>query len=187
MQEFFANFVSGAIILFERPVRVGDIVTVGDISGRVTRINLRATTILDWDRKELIVPNKEFITGRVVNWTLTDQTARIVLPIGVAYGSNIARALELLLQCARSHPLVLQDPEPSAFFVEFGSSSLNLKLFCFLPNRDNYMKVVTELHLAIEKAFQEAGIAISYPQLDVHLDMKRGERRAESGRQKAEG
>lgn len=187
LQEFFANFVSGAIILFERPVRVGDIVTVGDISGRVTRINLRATTILDWDRKELIVPNKEFITGRVVNWTLTDQTARIVLPIGVAYGSNIARALELLLQCARSHPLVLQDPEPSAFFVEFGSSSLNLKLFCFLPNRDNYMKVVTELHLAIEKAFQEAGIAISYPQLDVHLDMKRGERRAESGRQKAEG
>ncbi len=97
MQEIFANFVSGLILLFERPLRAGDVVTVGDVTGTVVQIKTRATTIQDWDRKELVVPNKEPITGRLLNWTLTDTVNRLVIQVGVAYGSNIAQVRSLLL------------------------------------------------------------------------------------------
>ena len=106
LQEIFANFVSGIIILFERPIRVGDVVTVGGIEGRVTQLRMRATTIQDWDRRELLIPNKEFITGSVVNWTLSDPVTRLILPVGIAYGSDTARARKLLVEppCATPKP-----------------------------------------------------------------------------------
>ena len=104
LQEIFANFVSGLIILFERPVRVGDVVTIDNITGVVSRIRMRATTITDRDRKELIIPNKEFITGRVLNWTLTDPVNRVVINVGIAYGSDTQRAAEILLKVAKDHP-----------------------------------------------------------------------------------
>ncbi|MCA9185510.1 MAG: mechanosensitive ion channel, partial [Planctomycetales bacterium] len=116
LQEIFGNFVSGIILLFERPLRVGDIVTLGDTTGVVTRIRMRATTITDWDRKEYVVPNKDLITGTLLNWTLTDQTNRLVIPVGIAYGSDTKLALELLLKAADDHPLVLSDPAPNATF-----------------------------------------------------------------------
>ena len=109
LQEIVANFVSGLIVLFERPFRIGDLVTIGDTSGRVNRIRIRATTILDWDRRELIVPNKEFITGKLINWSLTDQTTRIGVSVGVAYGTDTALVKEILNKIAREHPLVLKE------------------------------------------------------------------------------
>jgi len=169
LQEIFANFVSGLILLFERPIRVGDIVTIGDVSGIVTRIRIRATTVRDWDRKELIVPNKEFITGRLLNWTLTDPMNRIVINVGVAYGSDTERARELLLKVADDHPVVLKDPGPLATFEGFGDSTLNLVLRCFLPDLANRLATIHELHTAVDRAFREAGIEIAFPQRDLHL------------------
>ena len=169
LQEIFANFVSGIILLFERPIRVGDVVTIGDVSGVVTRIRMRATTIRNWERKELIVPNKEFITGRLLNWTLSDSLNRVLIEVGVAYGSDTNRARELLLKVAQDHPLVLEEPEPMATFEAFGESTLNLVLRCFLPDLDNRLASITELYTAIDAAFKEASIEIAFPQRDLHL------------------
>lgn len=169
LQEIFANFVSGLIILFERPIRVGDIVTVDDITGIVSRVRIRATTITNWDRKEYVVPNKEFITGRVLNWTLTDATNRVVVNVGVAYGSNTDRAREILLQVAHENPIVLDDPAPIATFEGFGDSTLNLVLRAYLPNMENRLPVINELHTGVDQAFRAAGIEIAFPQRDLHL------------------
>ncbi len=169
LQEIFANFVSGLIILFERPIRIGDVVTIDGVTGSVSRIQIRATTITDWDRKEYIVPNKEFVTGRLLNWTLSDKTNRIVLNVGVAYGSNTERALSLLLKVVQEHPLILEEPAPLSTFEGFGDSCLNLVLRCYLPNLDNRLKVITELHAAIDTEFRKAGIEIAFPQRDIHV------------------
>jgi potassium efflux system protein len=170
LQEIIANFISGIIILFERPVRVGDIVTVDNIDGVVSRIRIRATTITSWDRKEYIVPNKSFITGNVLNWTLSNPMTRIIINVGIAYGSDTELARELLLQAAKEHPNVLDEPAPMATFEGFGDNALNFLLRCFLPNLDNRIATITDLHFAIDKAFQKAGISIAFPQRDVHMD-----------------
>jgi len=169
LQEIFANFVSGLIILFERPMRIGDTVTVGDITGIVTRIRIRATTIRDWDRKELVVPNKEFITGQLINWTLSDTILRVVVPVGIAYGSDTALAERLLYQVAAEHPYVLEDPKSMVIFTQFGASSLDFELRVYIPSMEHYLKVWHDLHLAIDHAFREAGIEIAFPQRDVHI------------------
>jgi potassium efflux system protein len=169
LQEIFANLVSGLIILFERPVRVGDLVTAGGVTGRVTRMQIRATTITDFDRRELIVPNKKFITDDVMNWTLSDNVNRVVIEVGIAYGSDTARARQLLLRVAQRNPLVLKDPAPSATFDKFAASSLNLTLRCFLPDLDNRLAVIHDLHSAIDREFRQAKIEIAFPQQDLHL------------------
>jgi potassium efflux system protein len=169
LQEIFANFVSGLIILFERPVRVGDVVTVADTTGVISRIRMRATTITNWDRKEFIVPNKEFITGRLLNWTLSDKVNRIVVNVGIAYGSDTTLATDLILKIAREHPLILDEPAPRVAFEEFGASSLNYVLRCFLPDMENRLQVIHELHIAIDREFRQAGIEIAFPQQDVHV------------------
>lgn len=169
LQEIFANFVSGLIILFERPVRVGDVVTVADVSGVVSRIRMRATTITNWDRKEFIVPNKEFITGRLLNWTLSDQVNRVVVNVGIAYGSDTQLAHDLLLRIAQKHPQVLADPPPVVTFDNFGSSSLNFVLRCFLASLEHRLAVTHELHMEIDRAFRASGIEIAFPQQDVHI------------------
>jgi len=170
LQEIVANFISGIILLFERPIRVGDVVTVGDTSGTVTRIQIRATTIRNWDRQELLVPNKEFITGRLLNWSLSDQTTRIKVAVGVAYGSDVQRAMALLDEAAREHEKVLDHPPPSVIFDCFGDNSLNLVLRCFVGAQDDRMPTITALHEAINQKFNDAGLVISFPQRDVHLD-----------------
>ena len=169
LQEIFANFISGLIILFERPVRVGDIVTVGTQEGRITQIRMRATTILDWDRKEIIIPNKEFITARVTNWTLTDQITRLTIPVGIAYGSDTEKARELLLRTAKENPDVLPDPEPHVVFRAFGESSLDFQLRVFLLYREAWIRAIDSLHAEIDTAFREAGIEIAFPQRDIHV------------------
>jgi potassium efflux system protein len=170
LQEIVANFISGIIILFERPIRVGDVVTVGGADGVVTRIQIRATTIRTWDRQELLVPNKEFITGRLLNWSLSDQTTRIKVPVGVAYGSDVEKAMLLMDEVAAENTNVLKEPSPSILFEAFGDNTLNLVLRCFVGAQDVRMTTLTQLHQAINKRFDEAGITIAFPQRDVHLD-----------------
>ncbi|MHC5016930.1 MAG: mechanosensitive ion channel family protein [Planctomycetota bacterium] len=148
---------------------------MGDISGTVTRIRIRATTVTDWDRKELIIPNKEFVTTRINNWSLSDPILRIILPVGVAYGSDTQKATQLLLDVARACQHVLDDPPPRALFLGFGDSSLNLELRVFIPSIDSFLTTRHELHEAIDKAFREAGIEIAFPQRDIHVRSVRSE------------
>jgi potassium efflux system protein len=170
LQEIVANFISGLIILFERPIRVGDVVTVGDTDGIVTRIQIRATTIRTWDRQELLVPNKEFITGRLLNWSLSDQITRIRIPVGVAYGSDVQLAMAQMLEAAQHHRLVLRDPPPHTIFTAFGDSTLNLELRAFVGNQDDRLPVISQLHEAIYARFNQQGIVIAFPQRDIHID-----------------
>jgi len=172
LQEIVANFISGLIILFERPVRVGDIVTIGDTTGVVTNIRIRATTIRNWDKQELLVPNKEFITGRLLNWTLTDQQNRLTIPVGVEYGSDTKRALELLTRIADEHERVLKDPAPLISFEAFGDNALTLVLRAYMDSLDGRIGVITELHQRIYDTFNAEGIGIAFPQRDVHLYTK---------------
>ena len=170
LREIIANFVSGLIILIERPVRVGDMVTVGNQSGTVTRIQIRATTLRTWDRQELLVPNKDFIAAHVLNWSLSDEVIRIFLTVGVAYGSDVEQALRLIEEAAVEHAEVLPDPEPLVTFEQFGDNALVLGLRCFVPDLDNRLQVQTELFRAINRKFNEARIVIAFPQRDLHLD-----------------
>jgi potassium efflux system protein len=170
LQEIVANFISGLIILFERPIRVGDVLTIGESSGTVTKIQIRATTIRDWDGKELLVPNKEFVTGRLLNWTLSDTTNRIVIDVGIAYGSDVKKAMALLEKVVNENPAVLNEPVPNILFTQFGDNALQLSLRCFLASLEDRLKRISELHQQIYSAFNEAGIVIAFPQLDVHLD-----------------
>ena len=170
LQEIVANFISGIIILFERPIRVGDVVSVGDTDGTVSRIQIRATTIRNWDRQELLVPNKEFITGRLLNWSLSDQTTRIKIPVGLAYGGDVQKAMSLMDEAARENDKVLEEPPHSIVFDCFGDNSLNLVLRCFVGTQDDRMPTITALHQAINQKFNDAGLVIAFPQRDVHLD-----------------
>jgi len=170
LQEIVANFISGLIILFERPIRVGDAVTVGDTDGVVTKIKIRATTIRNWDGKELLVPNKEFITGRLLNWSLSDQTTRLVLAIGIAYGSPVRQAMNLLEEAAHENPHVLDEPSPTVIFESFGDNALGLLLRCFVDSIDLRVSTISALNEAINEKFNAAGINIAFPQRDVHLD-----------------
>ena len=169
LQEIFANFVSGLIILFERPVRIGDVVTIENVSGKVSRIQIRATTITDFDRKEYIVPNKEFVTGRVLNWTLSDKTNRIKIEVGVAYGNDTALARTLLVKVAKRNSRILAEPEPIATFDGFGDSCLTLSLRCFIPGLDERLQIITELHEEIDREFKAKGLEIAFPQRDIHI------------------
>jgi potassium efflux system protein len=170
LQEIVANFICGLIVLFERPFRIGDTVTIGDISGTVSRILIRATTIVDWDRKELIVPNKEFIVGRLINWSLSDKHIRIRIPVGIAYGSDTKLAAELLVQAARKNPRVLSEPVAEAIFKGFGDNSLNFELRVYINGIENWWPMLHELNVTIDNTFKEAGVTIAFPQRDVHLD-----------------
>lgn len=169
LQEIFANFVSGLILLFERPIRVGDIVMVNGIMGKVERIQIRATTIRDMDHKELIIPNKQFITDQVINYTLSDTVMRLQMEIHVAYGSDYDRAREILLRLCRNHPLTLNDPQPLAAIMQFCDSSVKFLVLVHMPNMDNTMSIRHELLVSIQKEFAEAGIAIPLPQRDVRI------------------
>jgi potassium efflux system protein len=170
LQEIVANFISGLIILFEQPIRVGDTVTVGEVSGTVTKIRIRATTIRDWDRRELLVPNKEFVTSRLLNWTLSDAVTRVHLKVGVAYGTDMVEALRVVRLAAEEHPLVLKDPEPIITFDDFGDNSLLITLRFYLDGLDQRLVTTSELRMAINDRFNELGIVVAFPQRDVHLD-----------------
>jgi len=167
LQEIFANFISGLIVLFERPARVGDIITIGNIEGTVTRIRTRATTILDWDNKEVIVPNKAFITERLINWTLSDTTTRVVIKVGIAYRNDARLAQKLLLQVAEQHTLVLRDPAPLAWMTGFGDSTQDFELRVYVAEINQRNLVRNELQMRIAEVFREHDVEIAYPTRDV--------------------
>ncbi len=173
LQEIVANFVSGIILLFERPIRVGDVVTIDGTTGVVTRIRIRATTITNYEKQELIVPNKEFITNRLINWTLTDKLNRILIPVGLAYGGDVDKAMALMREAAVEHPEILEDPAPVVSFEEFADNGMMLYLRAYLANLDNRLAVITDLHRAINSKFNAAELCIAFPQRDIHLDTTR--------------
>lgn len=169
LQEILANFVSGLLILFERPIRVGDTVTVGENTGTVSKIRIRATTLTDWDRKEQIIPNKVFITEQLTNWTLSDPITRRVIQVGVAYGSDVLKVHKLLTEVVEKNTTIVNDPPPAVFFVGFGDSSLDFEVRVFVPGLIELMPLVHELHVAINEIFAENDIEIPFPQRDVWI------------------
>mgnify|MGYP003366027938 FL=1 len=183
LQEIFGNFVSGLIILFERPVRIGDTVTIGTFSGSVSKIRIRATTITDFDRKEVIIPNKAFVTERLINWSLSDTITRVVIRLGVAYGSDLDKVKQILLQAAMEHPKVMHDPEPSVFFTTFGPSTLDHELRLYVRELRDRSYTVDELNRTIDRLCRENDINIAFNQLEVHLRNEKGDEHQEVKRE----
>ena len=173
LQEIVANFISGLILLAERPVRVGDRITIGDATGTVTRIRIRATTIRDFDQKELMIPNKELITGQLLNWTLSDNKTRLLINVGIAYGSDVDRAIKILHELAHEDERVLEEPAPTAVFDAFGDNSLNIAFRLFVGTLQDRLPVINDMHRNIHSRFAEEGIVIAFPQRDVHFDSDR--------------
>ena len=169
LQNITSNFVSGIILLFERPVSVGDYIQVGDNSGEVRSINVRATTVITLDNITLIVPNSKFVEDTVTNWSVGDPKIRISISVGVAYGSDTELVTRILLKVAENHPAVLPEPESDVLFREFGDSSLNFELRAWIHDPMERLKIISELNYAIDKAFGENNITIPFPQRDVHF------------------
>ena len=172
MQEIFANFVSGIILLFERPIRVGDTVTINDVTGTVAKIRIRAITMIDPDRKEVIVPNKSFVTGQVTNWALSNTVTRLVISVGVAYGSDLELVKRLLLQAANEQPSVLKDPEPRALFLTFGASTLDHELRVYVGQVSERNDTLDALNRRVNELFAENNIDIAFNQLDIFIKNK---------------
>lgn len=169
LQNVVNNFASGLILLMERPVRVGDTVVVGDVWGTIQKIGLRSTIMLTLEQSEMIVPNGDLVSEKVINWTLTSPIARIIMPVGVAYGSPIADVLRILEEAATAHPSVLKGPPPEALFIAFGDSSLDFELRVWVQNIRLRLEVRSRVLAEIDRRFREAGIEIPFPQRDLHL------------------
>lgn len=169
LQEIFANFISGLILLFERPIRIGDTVTINELSGTVSKIQTRSTTIIDWDNKEIVVPNKVFITDKLINWSLTDSVTRVVIPMGVAYGSDVDLVEELLYRAVEDASLVLSVPAPRVYFLTFGDSSLEFELRLHINSIDDRLPTLHLVNKKINRLFKENDIEIAFPQIDVHI------------------
>lgn len=169
LQNITSNFVSGIILLFERPINVGDYIDVGETSGRVMSINMRSTTVVTLDNITLIVPNSQFIENTITNWSVEDPKIRAIISIGVAYGSDTELVKNLLLKIAESHPKILSDPKSSVIFKEFGDSSLNFDLRVWILKAIERFEIISDLNYAIDAAFRENNINIPFPQRDVHF------------------
>ncbi len=161
LQEIVANFISGLIILFERPVRVGDIVTIGDTTGVVSQIRICATIVRNWDQQELLVPSKALITGHLLNWTLSDQMNRIVITVGVDCAADIQQGLGRLRAVVEENEQVLKDPKPLITFEGFGGNALTLVLRYYLDSPENRLAVISKLHQGINQEFRATGISIT--------------------------
>ncbi len=178
LQNIVNNFISGLILIFERPIKKGDWILVGTTEGYVKRISIRSTIVQTFDRSDVIVPNSELISNQVTNMMFEDQRGRLRVSIGVAYGSDTALVQRLLLEIANAHEQVITDgstPEPRAWFQAFGDSSLNFDLLCHLKDVDQRIRVRSELHMAIDQAFREHEIEIPFPQRDIHIKNTKAE------------
>ena len=169
LQNITSNFVSGLVLLIERPIKVGDRVTVGDTLGDVLEINMRSTTIRTLTNIAIIVPNSEFISREVINWSHGDPKVRLDLPVGVSYNSDLDNVLRSLREVADENPEVLKEPKTEINFIEFGDSSWNLELRAWLESPKRYQIVRSDLNCAIVKKFRENSIEIPFPQRDLHL------------------
>lgn len=169
LQNIAQNFVSGLILLLERPVKKGDFVQVGEVRGTVRDIRARATVVTTLDNVDIIVPNGQFITEAVTNETYGDRRVRVSITVGVAYGSDTARVREVLLQVAQSSPRVIADPPPQVLFKDFGESSLDFELLAWLADPREENPAASDIRFAVDQAFRAAGIEIPFPQRVVHL------------------
>lgn len=176
LQNVTNNFISGIIILFERPIKVGDRVEVGGIAGDIVKISARSTTIITNDNIAVVVPNSDFINSTVINWSLNDRNVRFNFPVGVAYKEDPSKIKKLLLEVAEANPGVLNDPPPDVLFDEYGDSSLNFILRVWTNEYSNKPKVLkSQLYYSIFKKFREHGVEIPFPQRDIHLRSGFGE------------
>ena len=170
LQNIINNFVSGIIILAERPISIGDRIEVAGVAGRVTKIQLRSTTVVTNDNITMIVPNADFISNTVTNWSHGDPKVRIRVPVGVAYGSDLKLLQQLLLKAAAEHPKALRDPTPVVLFTEFGDSSLNFELGVWTQEMTaTPIHFTSEMNFIIEQKLRENGIEIPFPQRDLHV------------------
>jgi small-conductance mechanosensitive channel len=169
LQNITSNFVSGLILLFERPIKIGDRVTVGDIEGNVTAINMRSTTIRSLNNITIIVPNADFVSSRVINWSHGDPKIRLDVEVGVSYSSDLDTVLLALKEVAKESPDVLKDPEPEVIFSNFGDSSWNMQLRIWLQNPYEYQRIRSRINCAIVRKFRDNGVEIPFPQRDLHL------------------
>nr|WP_298249639.1 mechanosensitive channel MscK [uncultured Halomonas sp.] len=177
LQEIFANFISGLIILFERPVRIGDTVTLGSLTGTVSRIRIRATTVTDFDNKEIIIPNKTFVTDQLINWSLSDTVTRVVLNFGVAHGSDYSVVHQLLRRAADDNARVLADPEPQVFFMAYGENALDFELRIFVNSLGDRLFATDEINCRVGELFADHGIKVAFNQFDVWLHRPDGQAR----------
>ncbi len=170
LQNIISNFISGLIILAERPIAIGDRVEIGGVAGQVREISLRSTTVVTNDNMAIIVPNADFITQRVTNWSYEDPRVRYRIPFGVAYQTDLPKLRELMLEVPDEHPQALKDPEPELFFVGFGDSSLNFELAVWSSAATTSpRRFRSDLFFAIEKKLRENGIEVPFPQQDLHV------------------
>lgn len=169
LQNIANNFVSGVILLVERPIKVGDVVSVAGELGTVERVGIRATTLRKFDQTQAIVPNGDLISSVVNNWTLDDRRVRVDFVVGVAYGSDTRLVERLIREAVTEHELVLDDPEPRIFFFEFGDSSLNFRVLAYVADISERFATLSDLHFTIDESFRDHDIEIPFPQRDLHL------------------
>jgi small-conductance mechanosensitive channel len=169
LQTIVNNFICGLILLFERPIRVGDYIELGGKWAEIKRIGLRSTTVQTFDHADVIIPNADLITNQVTNWTLTDRSVRIIIPVGVAYGSDVPLVIEALMKCGTANDKVARIPEPQVLFRSFGASSLDFELRVWTLDANNRLELQSELHQEIDQRFRQAGIEIAFPQRDLHI------------------
>jgi len=169
LQNVTSNFVAGLILLFERPIRVGDRISVGDEEGNVVAINMRSTTIRSLNNITIIIPNSEFISSNVINWSHGDPKIRLEIPVGVSYGSDLETVLKALREVAQEHPEVLDDPKPDVLLTSFGDSSWDMLLRAWIADPQRHPTIRSELNCAIVHKFREYNIEIPFPQRDLHV------------------
>jgi small-conductance mechanosensitive channel len=169
LQTIANNFISGLIILFERPIKKGDFVDAGGLQGKVEEIHARATTIVTRDQVSVIVPNSEFMSGKVINWSHGSELVRIHVPVGVAYGSDVKQVVGILTAAGQAEEMVLKDPPPKVWFAAFGDSSLNFELLVWTRHVEGQREIISRLNYAIDEAFRREGVEIPFPQRDLHI------------------
>jgi small-conductance mechanosensitive channel len=169
LQSVTANFVAGLVLLFERPIKIGDRITVGDIEGEVEEISMRATRIKTLNNISIIVPNSQFVSSSIVNWSFGDPRVRLEIDVGVSYESDLDLVLQSLKEVALENPHVLKKPEPDVLLKEFGDSSWNMRLRAWIDNPHGHHVIRSEINCAIVRKFRERGIEIPFPQRDLHV------------------
>lgn len=169
LQNIVNNFASGLILLFERSIKVGDVVQINGEWGIIKNLGLRATVVETFDHSEMIVPNSDLVSTMVTNWTLSDRQVRLIVKVGVAYGSDVDLVTKLMYQVAQENPFVMKIPEPSVLFVNFGGSSLDFEMRVWVADIDNRLKIKNEINREIDRLFRENKVEIPFSQHDLHL------------------
>ncbi len=169
LQNLTSNFIAGLMLLFEQHIKVGDRITVGDTEGDVTEINIRSTTIRSLNNIAIVVPNSEFISSTVINWSHGDPKTRLEIEVGVSYNSELDKVMESLLEAAKEHPSTLSHPEPKAWLMSFGDSAWNMRLLVWVRDPQGRRQILSDINCAIVKKFRQKGVEIPFPQRDLHV------------------